>query len=102
MTINADTIKKLDKISGTKLTFGSLILSIRLGEELSQIDFAKILGVSKQYLCDVEHDRRSMSISMAAAWAKKLGYSPDQFVRLSIQDVLNKENLKMIIHIKAA
>jgi transcriptional regulator with XRE-family HTH domain len=102
MNINADTIKKLEKISGEKLTFSSLIVSIRLGEELSQVDFAKILGVSKQYLCDVEHDRRSVSIPMAAEWAKKLEYSPDQFVRLAIQDVLDKSKLNMIINVKAA
>lgn len=102
MNINNDTIKKLEKIAGEKLTFGSLILSIRLGEELSQVDFAKMLDVSKQYLCDVEHGRRSVSIAMAAEWAKKLGYSPDQFVRLSIQDEINKSHLRLVVSIKAA
>ena len=102
MTINNDTIKKLEKISGEKLNFSCLILAIRLGEELTQVDFAKMLNVSKQYLCDVEHGRRTVSIPMAAEWAKKLGYSPDQFVRLSIQDVLDSSRLKMIVHVKAA
>lgn len=102
MTINNDTIKKLEKISGEKLTFGGLILAIRLGEELTQVDFAKMLGISKQYLCDVEHGRRSVSIPMAAQWAKKLGYSPGQFVRLSIQDVLDDAQLNMAVHVKAA
>lgn len=102
MTINADTIKKLEKIAGEKLTFGNLISAIRLGEEMTQIEFAKTLGVSKQYLCDVEHGRRSVSIAAAANWAKKLGYSPDQFVRLTIQDELDKSKLKLIVHIKAA
>ena len=100
--INSDTLKKLEKISGEKLSFGSLILSIRLGEDMSQVDFSKSLGISKQYLCDVEHGRRSVSIPMAAAWAKKLGYSSEQFVRLSIQDVLDKSKLKLIVHVKAA
>jgi len=102
MTTNNDTIKKLERISGEKLTFGGLILAIRLGEELSQVEFAQALSVSKQYLCDVEHARRSVSIPMAAEWAKKLGYSADQFVRLTIQDVLDKSRLKMIVHVKAA
>ena len=100
MTINA--IKKLEKIAGEKLTFASFISAIRLGDEISQVEFATILGVSKQYLCDVEHGRRSVSIAIAAAWAKTLGYSPDQFVRLTIQDELIKSKLKLIVHVKAA
>lgn len=102
MNINTDTIKKLEKISGEKLTFGNLISSIRLGEEITQVEFAKMLGVSKQYLCDVEHGRRGVSIATAAEWAKKLRYSTDQFVRLTIQDELDKSKLKLIVHVKAA
>ena len=102
MSINTDTIKKLERIAGERLTFGNLISSIRLGEEITQVKFAKMLNVSKQYLCDVEHGRRNVSITMAANWAKKLGYSPDQFVRLTIQDELNKSKLKLIVHVKAA
>lgn len=101
MTINNDTIRKLEKIAGGKLTFGGLILAIRLGEELTQVDFAKMLGVTKQYLCDVEHGRRSVSIPVAANWAKKLGYSPDQFVRLTIQDILDNARLNMVVHVNA-
>ena len=102
MSINTDTIKKLERIAGERLTFGNLISSIRLGEEITQVKFAKMLNVSKQYLCDVEHGRRNVSIAMAANWAKKLGYSSDQFVRLTIQDELNKSKLKLIVHVKAA
>lgn len=102
MSINNDTIRKLEKITGEKLTFSSLILSIRLSEEINQVDFAKILGVSKQYLCDVEHNRRSVSIPMAAEWANKLGYSQDQFVRLAIQQIIDKSHLNLIVTVKAA
>lgn len=102
MNINTDTIKKLEKISGEKLSFGNLISSIRLGEEITQVEFAKMLGVSRQYLCDVEHSRRGVSIATAAEWAKKLGYSTDQFVRLTIQDELDKSKLKLVVHVKAA
>ena len=102
MSINNDTMKKLEKISGKKLTFGNLIYAIRMGEELSQVEFAETLEVSKQYLCDVEHERRSVSISVAAEWAKKLGYSAEQFVRLAIQDALDKSRLKFTVQLKAA
>ena len=102
MTINDDTIRKLERISKEKLTFSGLIRAIRLGEEMGQANFALILSVSKQYLCDVEHDRRTVSIPIAAEWARKLGYSPEQFIRLSIQDALDKSKLKFKVQIEAA
>jgi transcriptional regulator with XRE-family HTH domain len=43
------------------------------------------LGVTKQYLSDVEHDRRRVSVERAAAWADALGYHAGQFVELAVQ-----------------
>ena len=62
MTTNAR--KYLEKLVG-RLTLGKAIRSIRLGEEESQVEFAKRLGVSKQYLCDLEHDRKIVSARKA-------------------------------------
>jgi transcriptional regulator with XRE-family HTH domain len=55
------------------------------------------LEVSKQYLCDVERGRKTVSPRKAADFAKKLGYSEDQFVRLSLQDMLDKDDLSFKI-----
>jgi DNA-binding transcriptional regulator YiaG len=46
--------------TGSSLTLGGLILAIRRSDEISQLDFAYKLGVSKQYLCDLEHDRNQL------------------------------------------
>ncbi len=54
MTTNAR--KHLEKLVG-RFNLRRAIRSIRQGKR-SQIDFAKWLGVSKQYLCDLEHDRK--------------------------------------------
>jgi len=91
--------KFLEKLAG-KLTLANLLLSIRQGEELSQIEFAKLLGVSRQYLCDIEHGRRFVGPKAAATYARKLHYSEEQFVRLCLQDLLDREglNLKINIH----
>lgn len=96
-----ESLEFLEKIAG-KLTLGSLLLSIRQGEEMTQIEFAKLLGVSKQYLCDLEHERRFASPKSAAAYAKILGYSSRQFVRLCLQDILNRDGLNLIIAVKDA
>jgi transcriptional regulator with XRE-family HTH domain len=93
--------KFLEKLSG-ELTLSSLLAAIRQGEDLSQVEFAKLLGVSRQYLCDIEHDRRMISPKAAAAFAKKLGYSPHQFVRLCLQDLVNRDGLKLIIDVQDA
>lgn len=86
----------LEKLAG-KLTLGNLLLAIREGEDMTQNDFAKLLGVSRQYLCDIEHGRRCISPKAAASYAKKLGYSQDQFVRLCLQDLLDRDGVKLTI-----
>ena len=66
------TIDILEAISGP-LTLGNLLHSIRVGEEMSQVEFASLLGISKQNLCDIEHERRFVSPKIAQEFAKKTG-----------------------------
>ncbi len=65
-------------------------------------NFAKQLGVSRQNLCDIEHHRRFVSPKMAAEYADKLGYSKNQFVRLCLQDLLDRDQLRMTVDIQEA
>lgn len=103
MTIKkkSEAKKFLEKLAG-ELTFSNLLESIRLGEEMSQAEFSRVLGISRQNLCDIEHGRRSVSPKKAAAFAKKLGYSPQQFVRLCLQDLVNRDGLKLKIDVQDA
>lgn len=80
----------LKKLTRKKMSIGNMLWSIRECDELSQADFAKLLGVSRQYLCDVERGRRIVSPKTAAEFAEKLGYSPMHFIQIAIQDELNK------------
>lgn len=95
-----ETMNIIEKATGCKLTLGGLIWAIRECEELSQIEFAKKLGISKQHLCEIEHERKVISPSLAAMYAKKLGYLPEQFIQLSLQDIVDREGLKIIVEIK--
>lgn len=97
----SEASKFLAKIAG-ELTLAGLLSAIRQGEELSQVEFAKLLKVSRQYLCDIEHGRRFISPKAAANFAKKLGYSPQQFVRLCLQDLVNRDGLKLKIDVRDA
>jgi len=101
-TKNTQVLKSLENISGKKLTLGNLLWSIRRGEDISQVDFAMKLGVSKQYLCDLEQGRRAVSPQTAANYAKQLGYSAQQFIRLCLQDLVDKEGLAVSVEVQMA
>lgn len=93
-TKNMDNaLAQVEKITGTKLTFGNLLWSIRKCEDIKQVEFAKILGISSQHLCDIEHGRKIVSPQLAAKYAKILNESQEQFVRLAIQAAIDKAGL---------
>lgn len=100
--MSANALLELEKISGRKLTLGNLIWSIRMCDEMNQVDFAKKLGVSRQYLCDLEHGRKSVSPKKAKKFAKKLGHSEKQFIALAVQDALERDGIHLKVILKAA
>ena len=99
MNINAR--KHLEKLVG-RMTLGQAIRSIRQAEAENQILFAKRLGVSKQYLCDLEHNRKIVSAKKAKQFAEILEYSIEQFIALAIQDSLEYDGIHMSVKVKAA
>lgn len=98
--MTARSLKALEKITGGKLTLGKTLWAIRMSDELTQVEFADSLDMSKQQLCDIEHGRKVVSPKLAAWYAKKLGYSQEQFIRLALQDMLDREGLKVTVEIK--
>ena len=98
----SDTMKYLERLAGRPLTLGGLIESIRLGEEVSQTAFARKLGISASHLCDIEKGRKVVRPARAARFAKILGRSPEQFVRLSLQELVDEAGLKMRVNVDAA
>jgi len=74
--MNTNARNYLEKKVGS-LSLGKALRSIRLGEEESQTSFAKKLGVSVQYLCDLEHDRKIVSAKKSKIFADVLGYSAE-------------------------
>jgi transcriptional regulator with XRE-family HTH domain len=100
--IKSNTMKYLEQIAGRPLTLGGLLESIRLGEEMSQAAFARKLGISPSHLCDIEKGRKVVSPERAARFAKALGRSPEQFVRLSLQELVDEAGLRMKVDVAAA
>ena len=98
--IGVHSMRQIEKITGGKLTLGKLLLAIRECDEMAQVEFAEKLGCSKQHLCDIEHDRKNISPRMAASYAKILGYSQEQFVRLALQNIVDRDGIKVLVEIK--
>lgn len=103
MTIKSKTSQKtlnqLKNITGHALTLGKLINSIRQCQELTQVELALKLGMSRQQLCDIEHDRKIISPKLAAQYADKLKHSREQFIRLALQALLDKDCLNAHVDI---
>lgn len=96
----ASSMAFLEKLTGGPLTLGSLIRAIRQGEEMSQIDFAGLLGISKSHLCDIEKGRKPVSPAKAKQYAHVLGYSEEQFVELALQDQVNRLGLAFEVQLR--
>ncbi len=98
----SDAQKFLEKLSGGPLTFAKIIESTRLGEEMSQVSFAKKLGISASHLCDIEKGRKTVSPARAAKFARILGYSESQYVRFALQALIDQDGLKYKVEVHAA
>ena len=76
------------------LTFGRALWSHRKCEEISQKDFAQMLGISPSSLCDLEKERKLPSVNRAAKIAQILNEPEKSWIRLALQDMLRQANLK--------
>jgi transcriptional regulator with XRE-family HTH domain len=88
-----------------KTTFGELLRSLRETDEITQVELAKKLFVSKQFLSDIERDRRSASVAFAKKVATTMGYPIEPMLEILIRDDLRKNHLDFdvkIRHSKAA
>ena len=98
----SSAMKFLDKAIGAPISFGSTLESIRLSDVISQVTFAKKLGISQAHLSQIEKGVKSVSPERAKKFAKILGYSEVTFVELALQDQFKKAGIKMKIHLEAA
>ena len=79
------------------LTFGQMVWSHRKSEEMSQTELAELLGVSKQYISQLENGDRFASVEQAARLAEVFAMSPEIFVVRALQDLVNRAGLDIKI-----
>jgi transcriptional regulator with XRE-family HTH domain len=82
------------------ITFGKLLASYRLGENMTQVEMAELLEISKQSLCDLEKGRTLPTISRTTHIAKKLKVLPESFLRVVMEDLLRRENLNFEVELR--
>ena len=58
------------------LSLPEMLRAVRVGMEISQQDFAAKLGISSQYLCDIEKGRRIPSVELVERIVTYLGRGP--------------------------
>jgi len=77
-----------------------LLLKIRNDMGLNQKDFADKLGVTRQYLCDVERGRRFIGVDLASRFAANIDYSEREFIQTVLQEMINRTGLKYTVVVK--
>ena len=82
------------------MTLGNFLASWRESEGMTQVAFAKLLGISPANLCDIEKGRQLVSAKKASEIADKIGYSKTVLVELALNEQLAADGLKM--RVKAA
>ena len=93
--------KAIRKLSG-HVSFGEMLLSFRQAQELTQVEMAKKLNVSKQDLCNIEKGRKLVSVERAVSCAKALKMPAKTFAKYVLQDQLHRAGLKGEVEISSA
>ncbi len=100
MTTKRSSVRKLmEEIVGGPLTLAMSVRAIRETEGWSLADMADKLGVTRAHVAAIERGK-AVSPESAARYAKALGYSPEQFVRLALQDEIRRAGLKYRVELR--
>ncbi len=86
---------KIKKQNNSPLNLGDFLRNHRISEEMSQIEMAELLGISKQRLCDIEKNRCNVSIKLCVEIAKKLDLPPKWLAKLVIQSQIDEAGLEL-------
>lgn len=90
-----------EKLHGP-FSFATFMLGVRTTLDLSQVQMAKKLGISKAALCEIEKGRTLVSPLAAVRYAKKAGFSETVALEACFQDQLRKANIKKRVKIEDA
>jgi transcriptional regulator with XRE-family HTH domain len=98
----SESMKQMEKIIGGPLTLGRVISSLRKSDEISLMELANKVGISKTYLCDIEKGRKRVPLALAARFAEVMDHSISSFVQLALDEELKKTGLRLHVEVRAA
>ena len=97
---NSKRATKVVKSIAGHISFGEVLLSLRMDKEWTQAQMAEKLGITRQELCNIEKGHKSVSVDRAVAFARKLRHSQKVFAKYVLQDQLKKAGIKGEIEIR--
>ena len=83
-------------------TFATFMLGARTTLDLTQVEMAKRIGISKAALCEIEKGRTLVSPKSALTYAKKAGFSVTLALETCFQDQLRKAKINKRVKIQDA
>jgi DNA-binding XRE family transcriptional regulator len=95
--------KSLSKLLAKQLgpiSFGGFLRSARTMKNLTQVEMAAFLKISKSSLCDIEKGRQQVSLELASKIAKKCGLSEVVAVEAALKDLVYRSGLKLDVEVK--
>jgi transcriptional regulator with XRE-family HTH domain len=84
------------------MTFARAIRAWRESEGWTQVEMARVLGVSRANLCDFEKGRKLPGPGRAWKMARKVGMVEPYVVQLVLQDILRREKVPCLVEVKGA
>jgi DNA-binding XRE family transcriptional regulator len=101
MSTKKEASQVLEKLYGP-FTFATFMRGVRTTLDLTQVEMAKKLGISKAALCEIEKGRTLVSPQSAVRYAKKAGFSETVALEACLQDQLRKAKIKKRVRIEDA
>ena len=89
----------LQRLTGGPLNIGRALAALRMSDEISQAEFARMLSIPRQHLNDIEKGRRSVSLEKAVAFAKALGQPEVIFIQLALQTLVDESGLRVQVRV---
>lgn len=96
---NYESSSKILKELKIHPSFGETIRSLRECDEVTQAELARQIGVSRQFLSDVERDRKVVGVEFAKKLSDALGYPIETFLKPLINSQLEKAGIKCYVEV---
>jgi len=91
----------LEKLGTKQTTFGGLLKTHRLSEDMTLAEIAVLLKISVSHLSDIENGRKFVSIERAKEFAHRLEDNEKYFILVALRDLLRRAKCDYEIELKA-